>query len=166
MSTLVNLTKAEKANREPRRLQTMSEKRRRLPAGPGSGVVGIFINPAGTTSRLRAVVGGHTMPLLLESVFSFILFSRSIEGFIADHSQLHVLMISFAVRLLILVMATTDTEHPPSAGIAIEMASRKVDARGNWRHSRGPSAPGSDHAGTAATSARPAVSVPVASPNL
>ena len=103
----------------------MSEKRRRLPAGPGSGVVGIFINPAGTTSRLRAVVGGHTMPLLLESVFSFILFSRSIEGFIADHSQLHVLMISFAVGLLILVMATTDTEHPPSAGIAIEMASRK-----------------------------------------
>jgi len=32
---------------------------------------------------------------------------------------------AFTVGLLILVMATTDTEHPPSAGIAIEMASRK-----------------------------------------
>ena len=124
MSTLVNLTKAEKTNREPRRLQTMSGKRRRLPAGLGSSVVGIFINPARATLRLRAVVVGHTMPLLLESVFSFILFSRSIEGFISDHSQLHALMMSFAVGLLILVMATTDTEHPPSAGIAIEMASR------------------------------------------
>ena len=75
MSTLVNLTKAEKTNREPRRLQTMSGKRRRLPAGLGSSAVGIFINPATVTSRLRAVVGDHTMPILLESVFSFILFS-------------------------------------------------------------------------------------------
>ena len=116
MSTLIKLTKTEKVNRELHW---------QLTASLVSSVVGIFINPAGTTSRLRAVVGGHTMPLLLESVFSFILFSRSIEGFIADHSQLHVLMISFAVGLLILVMATTDTEHPPSAGIAIEMASRK-----------------------------------------
>ena len=33
-------------------------------------------------------------------------------------------MMAFAVGLLILVMATTDTEHPPAAGIAIGMASR------------------------------------------
>jgi|TARA_B110000263_G_C14988799_1_gene365023 hypothetical protein len=34
-------------------------------------------------------------------------------------------MMAFAVGLLILVLATTDTEHPPAARIAIEMASRK-----------------------------------------
>ena len=34
-------------------------------------------------------------------------------------------MMAFAVGLLILVMATTDTEHRPAAGIAIEMASRE-----------------------------------------
>ena len=32
-----------------------------IAAGLGSSVVGIFINPSGGTSRLRAVVGGHTM---------------------------------------------------------------------------------------------------------
>jgi hypothetical protein len=125
VSTLVKLTKAEKVNCELRRLQTISGKRRRLPASLGSSVVGTFINPAGATARLRAVVGGHTMALLLESVFSFILFARSIEGFIADHSQFHALMMALAVGLLILVMAITDTEHPPAAGIAIWMASRE-----------------------------------------
>jgi len=34
------------------------------------------------------------------------------------------MMMAFTVGLLILVMGTTDTEHPPAAGIAIEMASR------------------------------------------
>lgn len=71
MSTLIKLTKTGKVNRELRR---------RLPAGLGSSIVGIFINPAGSTARLQAVVGGHAMALLLESVFSFILFARSIEG--------------------------------------------------------------------------------------
>ena len=33
-------------------------------------------------------------------------------------------MMAFTVGLLILVMGTTDTEHPPAAGIAIEMASQ------------------------------------------
>ena len=33
-------------------------------------------------------------------------------------------MMAFTVGLLILVKATTDTERPPAAGIAIEMASR------------------------------------------
>ena len=34
-------------------------------------------------------------------------------------------MMAFTVGLLILVMRTTDTEHPPAAGIAIEMTSRR-----------------------------------------
>jgi len=71
VSTLIKLTKTGKVNRELRR---------RLPAGLGSSVVGIFINPAGATARLQAVVGGHAMALLLESVFSFILFARFVEG--------------------------------------------------------------------------------------
>lgn len=96
-----------------------------IAAGLGSSVVGIFINPTGATARLRAVVGGHTMALLLGSVFSFILFAGPIEGFIADQSQFHALMMALSVGLLILVMAVTDTEHPPAAGIVIGMSSRE-----------------------------------------
>ena len=95
-----------------------------IAAGLGSSVIGIFINPTGATARLRAVVGGHTMALLLGSVFSFILFAGSIETFIADHSLFHALMMALSVGLLMLVMAVTDTEHPPAAGIVIGMASR------------------------------------------
>ena len=95
-----------------------------IAAGLGSSVVGIFINPNGATARLRAMVGGHTMALLFGSVFSFILFAGSIETFTAEHSQFHALIMALSVGLLLLVMAITDTKHPP-AGIVIGMASRE-----------------------------------------
>lgn len=96
-----------------------------IAAGMGSSVVGIFIEPSATTSRVRAVVGGHTMALLLGSVFSFILFAGGIETFVADHSYFHAMMMALSVGILILVMAVTDTEHPPAAGIVIGMSSRE-----------------------------------------
>ena len=96
-----------------------------IAAGLGSSVVGIFINPNGATARLRAMVGGDTMALLLGSVFSFILFAGSIETFAVDHSQFHALIMALSVGLLFLVMAITDTDHPPAGGIAIGMASRE-----------------------------------------
>ena len=95
-----------------------------IAAGLGSSVVGIFINPSGVTARLRAVVGGHTMALLIGSAFSFILFSGSAESFIASHSAYLDLAMALSVGLLMLVMAVTDTEHPPAAGIAIGMTGR------------------------------------------
>ena len=95
-----------------------------IAAGLGSSVVGIFINPSGTTARLRAVVGGHTMALLIGSALSLALFSGTAESFIADHSAYLDLAMALAVGLLILVMAVTDTEHPPAAGIVIGMTSR------------------------------------------
>ena len=96
-----------------------------IAASLGSSVIGIFINPSGATARVRAVVGGHTMALLVGSVFSFILFAGGIETFIADHSHFHALMMALSVGMLILVMAVTDTEHPPAAGIAIGMSSQE-----------------------------------------
>ena len=96
-----------------------------IAAGLGSSVVGIFINPNGATARLRAMVGRHTMALLLGSVFSFILFARPIETFTVDHSQFHALIMALSVGLLFLVMAIADTDHPPAGGIAIGMAIRE-----------------------------------------
>ena len=96
-----------------------------IAAGLGSSVVGIFNNPNGATARLRAMVGGHTMALLLGSALSFILFAGSIETLTVDHSQFHALIMALSVGLLFLVVAITDTEYPPAAGIAIGMASRE-----------------------------------------
>ncbi len=96
-----------------------------IAAGLGSSVVSIFINPNGTTARLRAMVGGHTMALLLGSVFSFILFAGSIETFTVDHNQFHALIMALSVGLLFLVMTIADTDHPSAGGIAIGMAIRE-----------------------------------------
>ena len=96
-----------------------------IAAGLGSSVVGIFINPSGVTARLRAVVGGHTMALLIGSVFSFIIFTGGTESFFTDNTQYLDLAMALSVGLLILVMAVTDTEHPPAGGIAIGMTSRE-----------------------------------------
>jgi CBS-domain-containing membrane protein len=96
-----------------------------IAAGLGSSVIGIFINPSGPTARLRAVVGGHTMALLIGSALSLILFSSSMESFTVSHTEFHTLIMAISVGLLMLVMAVTDTEHPPAAGIAIGMTSRE-----------------------------------------
>ena len=96
-----------------------------IAAGLGSSVVGIFINPTGATARLRAVIGGHTMGLLIGSAFSFVLFTGGAESFFTDNTQYLDLAMALSVGLLILVMAVTDTEHPPAAGIVIGMTSRE-----------------------------------------
>ena len=45
-----------------------------------------------------------------------------------DTAKIRVLSFAVVVGLTILVMAITDTEHPPAAGIAIGMASREWEA--------------------------------------
>ena len=94
-------------------------------AGLAATVVIIFINPYGRAASLRAVVGGHGLALVLGSAFSFLLFASPVETFLDDTSTVRVLAFAVVVGLSILLMASTDTEHPPAAGIAIGMASRE-----------------------------------------
>ncbi len=94
-------------------------------AGLAASVVIIFINPYGRPAKLRAVVGGHGLALVLGSAFSFLLFAGPVEAFMDDTTTVRVLGFAVVVGLSILVMAITDTEHPPAAGIAIGMASRE-----------------------------------------
>ena len=47
------------------------------------------------------------------------------ESFITSNTQYLDLAMAFSVGLLILVMAVTDTEHPPAAGIVIGMTGRE-----------------------------------------
>ena len=53
------------------------------------------------------------------------MFTGSVETFIAAHGVYLDLAMALSVGLLILVMAVTDTEHPPAAGIVIGMSSRE-----------------------------------------
>ena len=98
-----------------------------IAAGLASSVVGIFIAPSNSTARIRSVVGGHGVALGLGSIFSVILFLAPVEAFLGDRSVLLHLSFALAVGGSMLLMAITNTEHPPAAGTALGMASREFD---------------------------------------
>ena len=98
-----------------------------IAAGLASSVVGIFINPSNRTARIRSVVGGHGLSLLLGSAFSVLLFLGPVEGFLLEMPVMHDLSLALAVGVAMLFMAVTNTEHPPAAGTALGMASREFD---------------------------------------
>ena len=52
-----------------------------IAAGLASSVVGIFIAPSNQTARIRSVVGGHGVALLLGSLFSVMLFLDPVQAF-------------------------------------------------------------------------------------
>ena len=98
-----------------------------IAAGLASSVVGIFIGPSNRTARIRSVVGGHGVALLLGSAFSVVLFFGPVESFLIDRAFMLDLSLALAVGLAMLFMAFTNTEHPPAAGTALGMASREFD---------------------------------------
>ena len=98
-----------------------------IAAGLASSVVGIFIGPSNRTARVRSVVGGHIVALALGSIFSAILFLGPTETFLMDHVHLRNMVYALAVGGAMLLMAITNTEHPPAAGTALGMASREFD---------------------------------------
>lgn len=98
-----------------------------IAAGLASSVVGIFISPSNQTASIRSVVGGHVVALMLGSLFSFMFFFGPVESFLADAELLRNLGYAFAVGAAMLLMAITNTEHPPAAGTALGMASREFD---------------------------------------
>ena len=98
-----------------------------IAAGLASSVVGIFVGPTNRTASVRSVVGGHGLALMLGSVFSVLLFLGPVESFLTDSRLVHDLSLALAVGFAMLLMAFTNTEHPPAAGTALGMASREFD---------------------------------------
>ena len=98
-----------------------------IAAGLASSVLGIFIAPSNRTARIRSVIGGHGTALILGSMFSVILFLAPVEAFLNDSAFLQNLSLAIAVGTAMLLMAITNTEHPPAAGTALGMATREFD---------------------------------------
>ena len=98
-----------------------------IAAGLASSVVGIFIAPSNQTARIRSVVGGHGVALALGSLFSVMLLFDPVQSFLMDAEVLRNLSYAAAVGAAMLLMAITNSEHPPAAGTALGMASREFD---------------------------------------
>jgi CBS-domain-containing membrane protein len=98
-----------------------------LAAGLGSSVLIIFVHPSSHAATPRSLLGGHILALLIGSVFSLVLFAPPISSFLTSITPLRDLALAASVGVLIIVMAVTDTEHPPAAGTVLGISTRVWD---------------------------------------
>ena len=73
-----------------------------LAAGLGSSVVILFVHPSSHNATPRALIGGHSLALLLGSAFAVLLFAGPVEAFLDDLSAVRDLSLVVSVGLLIL----------------------------------------------------------------
>ena len=98
-----------------------------LVAALGASVVIIFVHPTSKLGAPRALVGGHLLGPLVGSVFSLILFASPVSVLLEGMSALRDLALAASVGAVIVLMAITDTEHPPAGGTVLGMSTRVFD---------------------------------------
>ena len=98
-----------------------------LAAGLGSSVVIVFIHPSSHAAQARSVIGGHGLAILVGSALSLVLFAAPVAGFLEDKILVKDLSLALSVGVLIMMMAATDTEHPPAAGTVLGLSTRSWD---------------------------------------
>ena len=98
-----------------------------LAAGLGSSVVIVFIHPSSHAAQARSVIGGRGLAILVGSALSLVLFAAPVADFLEEFSLVRDLSLALSVGVLILVMAVTNTEHPPAAGIVLGFSTREWD---------------------------------------
>ena len=90
-----------------------------LAAGLGASVAIIFIHPSNPTGRYRSLIGGHFIGIALGALFSVLIFSSPMSENFATIPWLSDICLGLSVGPMILIMAITNTEHPPAAGTAL-----------------------------------------------
>lgn len=95
-----------------------------IAAGLASSVAVIFINPSNRTARIRCVVGGHLLALLLGSAVSLALGTAGLSGLLEGTPAARIAAYALLMGLTILLMTMLNAEHPPATGTAIGMAIR------------------------------------------
>ena len=73
----------------------------------------IFVVPDSVAATPRRVIGGHVVAIIIGTVFAAISGPHEESSYYVD------IMAALSVGLSILVMVTTNTEHPPAAGTAL-----------------------------------------------
>ena len=96
-------------------------------AGLGASVFIIFVHPTSKSAAPRALLGGHFLALLVGSVFSLVLFAPLVSSILEGVGALRDLALAASVGAMIVLMAITDTEHPPAADTVLGMSTRVFD---------------------------------------
>ena len=101
-----------------------------LAAGLGSSVIILFVHPSSPAARPRAVIGGHGLAFLMGLVGAGVLFVGPVGDFLNSHQVMFAFSLALGVGGLILLMAVTNTEHPPAAGTVLGVS---MEAWDPWR---------------------------------
>ena len=79
----------------------------------------VFVVPNSVAATPRKVIGGHLVAVIVGTVGSGILMIPTLEAFAEQSRYLLDIVAALSVGLSILVMVTTNTEHPPAAGTVL-----------------------------------------------
>jgi CBS-domain-containing membrane protein len=95
-----------------------------LIAALGASVVIIFLHPSNRSATHRSLIGGHAVALIVGSIVAIIWFSAPVHDAVGDIGILFDVSLAASLGLVILIMAITDTEHPPGGGTLLGTASQ------------------------------------------
>ena len=99
-----------------------------LAAGLASSVFIVFLTPGARRANLRHLIGGHLHGLAVGVLGATVLFHSHLIPFPDDLSRWTVSIIAaVCMGLVILLMAVTDTDHPPAAATTLGFALRDLD---------------------------------------
>ena len=87
----------------------------------GASTFIVFAMPHSITAQPRRLIGGHIIGLICGSVFYYACFASPLPHLLDNWEFMPVLASALTVGLLIFLMTTTDTEHPPAAGAALSI---------------------------------------------
>lgn len=79
----------------------------------------VFVAPHSNAAGPRRVVGGHIVAMAVGTFFSLAYLVPELGELVSTSNSVRDLVAVLAVGLSMLVMAITNTEHPPAAGTAL-----------------------------------------------
>jgi len=85
----------------------------------GASAFIVFTMPTQYSSDPRRIIGGYIVGLAVGLLFYFISISEIVTDLIGNHTTSLIVFGSIAVGFSIFIMAVTNTEHAPAAGIAL-----------------------------------------------
>jgi len=88
-------------------------------AALGASAFIVFTMPKTYSSDMRRLLGGYIVGTSVGIMFHFISISKEAESIFANSSAPLILFGAMSVGIAIFIMAITNTEHAPAAGIAL-----------------------------------------------